>query len=222
MKRCPKCNQDFSDDYSFCLSDGSSLLSSPSFNEIPTIVIPPPTQIAPQQKGVNPAFIYAAVGFFALLLGGAVVAFVLYGLNNQNNPVPNTNYSPVNKTVQNENRKEVSNSDDEISKQKEDLQKREEKLRREKERLENEKKDLAANKTIPPTTENTSTATMATVFAPPTNIRESPNGAILCLIKKRTSIEILGSTGVRDNNGLWYYTSACGKTGVVHSTQIRF
>lgn len=226
MKRCIKCDQVFSDDYSFCLRDGSTLVSDSAFNEIPTVVMPPPSNVPPQ-RGVNPAFIYAAVGFFAIIIVGAIAAFVLYGLNNQNNPAPNT--STVSQTTQNKNESSSSDDDektDELAKEKEDLQKREEKLRREKERLENEKKNLEANKrsnnTSTQTTETTPSATTATVFAPPTNIRESPNGTILCSIKRRTNIEILGSTGIRDNNGVWYFTSACGKTGVIHSTQIRF
>ena len=35
-------------------------------------------------------------------------------------------------------------------------------------------------------------------------------------------VNILGTTNVRDSNGTWYYTDACGRQGVVHSTQIRF
>jgi len=68
-----------------------------------------------------------------------------------------------------------------------------------------------------------STATTATVIDPPSNIRATPNGTVLCVVRQRgTTINILGSTGVSDNNGTWYYTDACGRQGVIHSSQIRF
>lgn len=65
----------------------------------------------------------------------------------------------------------------------------------------------------------------AYVPQPETNIRESPttSSRILC---KVTSISqrfsILESSGVRDNNGSWYLTDACGNQGYIHSTQFRY
>ncbi|WP_432810500.1 hypothetical protein [Pantanalinema sp. GBBB05] len=63
---------------------------------------------------------------------------------------------------------------------------------------------------------NPSDTRVATVFDPPSNIRSSPNGSVLCRINTPTSIYIYGSIGD------WYYTDACGEMGVIHSTQIRF
>lgn len=54
------------------------------------------------------------------------------------------------------------------------------------------------------------------VFDPPSNVRDSPNGNVLCSINDVTSIDLYGSTGD------WYYTDACGDMGVIHSSQIRF
>jgi hypothetical protein len=62
----------------------------------------------------------------------------------------------------------------------------------------------------------TSSAGVALVFDPPSNVRVSPNGQILCSVRKRTSINIYGSTGS------WYYTNVCGRMGVINSSQIRF
>lgn len=62
----------------------------------------------------------------------------------------------------------------------------------------------------------TSRGGVATVFAPPSNIRKYPNGEILCSVKSRTNINIYGSIGE------WYYTDACGQLGVIHSSQVRF
>ncbi len=56
----------------------------------------------------------------------------------------------------------------------------------------------------------------AVIFDPPSNIRTSPNGEILCSIKNTKSISIYGSIGS------WDYTDVCGDMGVIHSSQIRF
>lgn len=65
-------------------------------------------------------------------------------------------------------------------------------------------------------TSNTSDAGAAFVFDPPSNVRESPNGDILCSVQRTSTINIYGSTGE------WYYTDVCGSMGVIHSSQIRF
>jgi hypothetical protein len=56
----------------------------------------------------------------------------------------------------------------------------------------------------------------AVVFDPPSNVRTAPNGNVLCSIRQPMTVNIYGSTGE------WYYTDACGTTGVIHSSQIRF
>lgn len=57
---------------------------------------------------------------------------------------------------------------------------------------------------------------VAIVFDPPSNVRQSPNGKILCSIQKSTTINIYNS--VDD----WYETDICGTKGVIHSSQITF
>lgn len=59
-------------------------------------------------------------------------------------------------------------------------------------------------------------AELAVVFAPPSNVRTSPNGSILCTLEQEGNLNTYGSTGS------WYYTDACGSFGVIHSSQIRF
>ena len=61
-----------------------------------------------------------------------------------------------------------------------------------------------------------SSSRKAFVFDPPSNVRTSPNGSILCSINSPTSINIYGSVGS------WYYTDVCGSNGVIDSSQIRF
>ncbi|MEH2195450.1 MAG: hypothetical protein V7K98_22800 [Nostoc sp.] len=56
------------------------------------------------------------------------------------------------------------------------------------------------------------------VFDPPSYIRKSPNGEILCTIKKLRAIELYGGT---TPDG-WLFTSACGRSGVIHKSQVRF
>lgn len=77
MKRCPNCNQSFSDENLFCLSDGTPLVSDAP--EVPTVISRSPfiqQSIQPVRQGVNPLFAYLAIGFFALVAGGAVVAYL--------------------------------------------------------------------------------------------------------------------------------------------------
>ncbi len=57
---------------------------------------------------------------------------------------------------------------------------------------------------------------VAIVFDPPSNVRKSPNGEILCSVRKRKTIDIY------DSIGSWYYTDICGTIGVIHSSQIEF
>ncbi|MEB3215808.1 MAG: SH3 domain-containing protein [Nostocales cyanobacterium 94392] len=54
----------------------------------------------------------------------------------------------------------------------------------------------------------------AYVFAPPTNIRNAPNGEIICTITKKTSINVY------QKQNQWYYTDLCGG-GYIHQSQIR-
>ena len=57
---------------------------------------------------------------------------------------------------------------------------------------------------------------VAIVFDPPSNVRDSPNGKILCSVRVRTTINIYDSTDS------WYRTDICGEMGVIHDSQITF
>jgi hypothetical protein len=61
-----------------------------------------------------------------------------------------------------------------------------------------------------------STAGAALVFDPPSNIRSSPNGAVLCSVRSPTYINIDG------RSGQWYTTDFCGSPGYIHQGQLRF
>jgi hypothetical protein len=59
------------------------------------------------------------------------------------------------------------------------------------------------------------------VFDPPSNVRISPNGAILCWVNDPIKINTYGQ--VSGKGGLWYYTDICGEQrGVIHYSQIEF
>lgn len=113
MKRCSKCNQVYADDsLNFCLSDGASLL--PAVDPDATLVLPPPAPKSPSEssspnrsqppsrQGVSPLFAYAAVGLFALLIGGAIVMWLkpdpktTAPVTNENTTTPNVNSSQQN------------------------------------------------------------------------------------------------------------------------------
>ena len=60
----------------------------------------------------------------------------------------------------------------------------------------------------------------ALVHTPPSNVRESPGGKVICVIRGQKLITVSGSTNITDADGEWIRTNACGKPGVIHSSQI--
>jgi hypothetical protein len=64
----------------------------------------------------------------------------------------------------------------------------------------------------------------AFVYKPPSNVRNNPNGDVLCSIDEPTDIMIYdyaGSTYNGTREVKWYYTDACGSTGVIANSQFR-
>ena len=56
----------------------------------------------------------------------------------------------------------------------------------------------------------------ALVFDPPSNVRATPNGVVLCSIRSRQTINVYG------RSGQWYETDYCGGNGYIHQGQLRF
>jgi hypothetical protein len=56
----------------------------------------------------------------------------------------------------------------------------------------------------------------ALVFDPPSNVRMSPGGTILCSVDESTYINIYG------HSGSWYQTDICGQMGLIDISQIQF
>jgi hypothetical protein len=234
MKKCLQCEQVYGDETNFCLSDGATLVSvSNSFtSETPTVYsgVPLPTvqsntpfippasyqNAPPETKKSNTLLIAPVVGFFALLVGGAVVGLVIYGLSNSGN----ANVANVSNSADKSNKNASAEQKSDNENRAQNLKEQQDKLAKDKQKLEDERKALENQKKETPTPPPSSRT--ATIIDPPTNIRLSPNGTILCVVRQRTSVNILGSTGVTDSNGTWYYTDACGRQGMIHSSQIRF
>ena len=80
MKQCPQCRKIYTDDeLNFCLDDGSVLVNADRVTEEETVVLPPrtPAQPAVARRGVGSIIAFIAVGLVALVMGGAIVAWVL-------------------------------------------------------------------------------------------------------------------------------------------------
>lgn len=237
MKKCPQCAQVYGDDLNFCLNDGATLVNEAfqTQSETPTVLAggfsvptqtqPPvqPTFQIPQQTVAEPeprrtgVWIVAAVAILVLLVAGVGIAgFVVYRMNGAGEPVVAKSPTPSPSATATPAKTPDSNAEDELQREKDKLAREKEKLANEKKALEKQKKEAAENDQVE------EEAFEATIIDPPTNIRLSPNGTVLCVIRQKTQITILGDTGIEDKNGTWYYTDACGREGVVHSSQIRF
>lgn len=57
---------------------------------------------------------------------------------------------------------------------------------------------------------------------PPTNIRKTPNGEVLCRIEQAQILQVYKGSPVEHNGAKWYQTQVCGSDswGVVHESQI--
>ena len=56
------------------------------------------------------------------------------------------------------------------------------------------------------------------IFDPPSNVRDAPNGNILCTVDRVMAVV----TGGGVTNDGWTRTSICGETGMIHTSQIRY
>ena len=77
-----------------------------------------------------------------------------------------------------------------------------------------------ASKKVEPEADDSGWQGGALVSEPPSNIRETPYGKVLCVIRQKKVIILKGSTGIKNEDGEWLRTDACGKPGMIHSTQI--
>jgi hypothetical protein len=189
----------------------------PSFSGSPFI---PPVSTAPPEKSKT-LLIVVVVGFFALVVGGAIVGLVMYGVFKTDKT--NTNVAGNANSADKSNKSGSADQKDDSDELAENLKQQQEKLDKDKKKLEDERKALEAKKKQSQQTPKPPSGTTAIIIDPPSNIRSYPNGPVICVARTRgTVVNILGPTGVTDNNGTWYYTDYCGRQGVIHSSQIRF
>ncbi len=242
MKICPQCGQNYDDDVNFCLTDGANLdfSSAPTIAsvEMPTVIrsspaiipieqqpsfqqqfqpqFPPAQPVAPTRSGSG--LLYAVIGFLVFVIVAGGIGFTIYALRpaaNDDRGKATSNSTPS------------GGSKDEISDEKEKLKADQDRLDEERRKLEQDKKALDEKKKQTPTPMQTpppqTQYRMAYIIDPPTNVRATPNGRIICVIRQRNApVSIIGPTGVTDSNGTWYYTDACGQRGVIHSSQFRY
>ncbi|MBS1797138.1 MAG: hypothetical protein JSS81_25145 [Acidobacteria bacterium] len=252
MKRCPQCAQVYDDQTNFCLADGATLVAvSGSFTddaETPTVIhgqtlpptasygaptlnygqptfnqgVPPPVvpvQTAPEPRKSRALLIVLVVGLVGLVALAAIGAGLFYKFGGDDSKNQKTAVNTPEKSNKNADGEHKAGDDDAAA----NLRQQQEKLDRDKQKLEQERKALEEKKKTTPAPPPPSSARTAVIIDPPSNVRDAPNGRVQCVLKSRgTVVNILGSTGIGDNNGTWYYTDACGRTGVIHSSQFRF
>lgn len=89
MKKCPQCKAVYPDDLAFCLQDGSALLIA---EEEKTVIWQSSSLYGqPVKQGVSPIFAYLTIGLLALLIGGGVVAWLLWRNDPPNEQTKNIN-----------------------------------------------------------------------------------------------------------------------------------
>lgn len=153
MKRCSQCQQTYSDETFFCLSDGTPLTHVFDEPEEQTIVRPlsiPLSQPSQQvRQGVSPMFAYLAVGLgvglLALVVGGAIVLWLKSNPNVPSNAKSETVNSASNSVEANL----VNKNSDLLDQQKANLQDEQAELEREKQKLADERRKLEAQKNKP-------------------------------------------------------------------------
>lgn len=226
MKRCPKCGLNLTDDNDYCLEDGTLLVpdsggqsfgSFQSSGEVPTQVLTRPQPMNPQfvAQQASPAaskppyLIFGVILLLAMVAVGFAVAFFV---STTKTDVANTNSNVNSRSEQEEEKRR-------IDEQKAQLEADNTRLAEERKRLEAEKQKVAQQRQssgpLPP-------STSALIIDPPTNIRATPNGRIVCVISSRTIVGIINTPSIADKNGVWYRTNACGGSALVHSSQVSF
>lgn len=219
MKKCPNCNQMFGDENDFCQNDGTPLLSEGSTQE--TIFLRTPASTGqPFQNQTNfPAgrpsggSQYLIFGLILLLtvvaVGFGVAYFTSSGKSDGDQKTSAVNSSTVNSD---EDQRRLNEKQSQIDAENLRIIEERKQLEADRRKLETQKRSAGP---MPP-------SGSAMIIDPPTNIRLTPNGKVLCVVGSRTLVPIAMSPGILDKNGVWYRTTACGTVGLVHSSQISF
>lgn len=158
MKQCPQCQQTYSDDTIFCLSDGTPLVFFDDAPEEVTVFKPhqedltvirsaqniqPPVQppvIQNVQQGVSPIFAYLSIGLFLLLLAGGVILLGIFAISSM------WDSKKVATDLKNSNTQLVENRQNDVNAQQANLRELQDQLAKEKQKIENERKRLEEEK----------------------------------------------------------------------------
>jgi hypothetical protein len=112
MKRCPQCNQIFTDDNFFCLNDGTSLLynsntvqNPPVFqtsSDAPTLVVSRPQENRPSSGNGSSKWLYLVIGVMGTTLVAMAVFMFLLREKNEKSEIanPNPKIEQISKTVE--------------------------------------------------------------------------------------------------------------------------
>src|SRR5436305_14357639 len=145
MKRCPACQQTYSDDISFCLMDGTPLRQEFD-EEQSTIVREPRAAPASSSSRKFPLVGCSVVGLLALIAIGVVIGVIFLirdsskGTTNQANTSSNVDSNVVNKQD-----KQIAN----VQEQQNELEKQKQQLANEQKIIDDKKKSVPANVNIP-------------------------------------------------------------------------
>ncbi len=124
MKKCPNCNQTFTDDNFFCLEDGTTLLLVsetgenppifPTASDTPTQVMTRPAVIAAGSEKDSSKWLFLIIGILATALAGLAIFMFLPGEKGEKsettNVKTNENTNPVKNTPENLSNPNVSTS----------------------------------------------------------------------------------------------------------------
>jgi hypothetical protein len=146
MKRCPSCQQTYSDDISFCLMDGTAL--KPEIDdEISTIVREPRAPAQPSSQSRKFPLVGCSIVALLALLAVGVAAVVIFFVRDTSKDVANqTNASNTNLSAVN---KQLSN----LQEQQNEIERQKQELANEQKALEDQKKKPTANINAPSATD---------------------------------------------------------------------
>ncbi|MGL4766473.1 MAG: hypothetical protein ACRCV6_00065 [Formosimonas sp.] len=204
MKQCPQCLQQYADNINFCANDGSALRTI----EAVAAPAPPPAPAAPTYSTATPlAAPQKPVLMYALI--AALIAILALGL--------------VFFIKQSNETSELKAKQEELSKVAQSVKDKE---AAEKAQKAKEAKEAAATGAVKRSDSAGTKGDTALVKQPPSNVRETIDGKVMCTLVKKTAINTFGTAGYSTSQEgeelTWYYTDACGKMGVIADSQLAF